>query len=85
MDGTAGVPATGADIRPSVPKIRNRPGRSVTSIRPSGSHAIPHGVSSPVATSSKTNVSPAALKSRVGDPAVFRAVSDIGRRGAAGR
>ena len=35
---------------PAAERRRTRPGRSVTSARPSGSHAIAHGVSRPVAT-----------------------------------
>ena len=48
---TSPTSATGSSISsPSASSIRTRPGRSVTSARPSGRNAISHGTSSPVAT-----------------------------------
>ena len=50
-DSTTSTSPTGsAWSRPSAESRRTRPGRSVTSARPSGSHAIAHGVSRPLAT-----------------------------------
>ena len=54
---TGGTPSIGADSVPSLPMWRTRPMRSVTSMLPSGSQAMPHGVSSPSATTSSLNVS----------------------------
>ena len=49
------MPATGSGSRRPFSTILSRPGRSVTSIRPSGRNAIPHGVSRPRATTSSLN------------------------------
>ena len=46
---------TGSDSLPSAPTTRRRPGRSVTSIRPSGRKAMPHGFSRPSATVTTSN------------------------------
>lgn len=48
---TAGVPSMGSDTEPSDDTVTRSPGSSVTSIRPSGRKARPHGVSRPAATS----------------------------------
>ena len=46
---TAGRPATGSDsCLPSALTTRSRPGRSVTSILPSGRNASPHGLTQPL-------------------------------------
>src|SRR5262249_12334774 len=47
---TAGTPASGGESLPSRATMRRRPGRSVTSMRPSGRNASPQGCSSPSAT-----------------------------------
>jgi hypothetical protein len=49
---TCGTLPRGSDTRPSRSTRRSRPGRSVTSIRPSGRKARPHGCSRPWATGS---------------------------------
>src|ERR1043165_3170880 len=52
---TAGTPVAGGDSLPSRVTTRRRPGRSVTSIRPSGRNASPHGWTSPRATVSTSS------------------------------
>jgi hypothetical protein len=47
---TSGTPFNGGEICPSVVTRRIRPGRSVTSIRPSGRNASDQGLTSPLAT-----------------------------------
>src|SRR3569832_424212 len=47
---TFGTPASGSDVLPSLSTIRMRPGRSVTSMRPSGRKARDHGCSSRAVT-----------------------------------
>ena len=47
---TSGTPFSGGEICPSSVTMRMRPGRSVTSIRPSGRNASDHGWASPLAT-----------------------------------
>ena len=46
---TSGTPFNGCDNCPSVVTRRIRPGRSVTSIRPSGRNASDQGLTSPLA------------------------------------
>ena len=55
---TFGTPASGGDSLPSRVTMRMRPGRSVTSMRPSGRKASDHGCTRPLATVS-TAMSPA--------------------------
>ena len=50
MQKTFGTPCSGADSLPSGVAIRMRPGRSVTSMRPSGRKASAQGCDSPPAT-----------------------------------
>ena len=47
---TSGTPLSGGEICPSGVTMRMRPGRSVTSIRPSGRNASAHGLARPLAT-----------------------------------
>ena len=55
---TSGTPLSGGEIWPSAVTIRMRPGRSVTSIFPSGRNASAHGLARPFAMV-RTSSSPA--------------------------
>ena len=75
---TAGTPASGAEARPSRPMMRSRPGRSVTSMRPSGRNASDHGCARPRAISVTRGGDAAAAARAAGRP--MTAAADRARR-----
>src|ERR1700712_3945240 len=73
---TSGTPLSGGDNWPSADTIRMRPGRSVTSILPSGRNASDHGLTRPLAKL-RTSRAPADDGNSVSSPRVPVAITRV--------
>ena len=81
MFRAAGAPATGVGSSLPLRTMRRRPGRSVTSIAPSGSHATVHGFSSPVTTAVTRIRCPSPVSNSIGSFGSGRLASPVGATG----
>ena len=73
---TSGAPLSGGENCPSAVTMRMRPGRSVTSILPSGRNASDHGWTRPLAKV-RTSSSPADERNTVSSPRVPVAITRV--------